>query len=276
MSICLAKTVARAAPLVVLTVWSSAAAAAGQTPPAGGNTRLEETYWRAIEVAGRTAPKQDPTREAYLQFQAGGRVSGSDGCNRITGSYQLNGDRVRFDRVGATRMACVESPGIEGPFQEALTKASRLTIAGDRLELLDAAGLRLAVFSAAPRAPGASPSSGLAGTSWQLVRFESSDDTTLTPDDGAKYTIEFAADGVLAARFDCNSGRGTWKSSGPSQIAFGPLTLTRKQCAPGSLHDQIVRQWGNIRSYVMRDGRLFLALLADGGIYEFAPIASRK
>jgi hypothetical protein len=32
-----------------------------------------------------------------------------------------------------------------------------------------------------------------------------------------------------------------------------------------------VRQWGNIRSYVMRDGHLFLAVKIDGGIYEFAP-----
>jgi hypothetical protein len=30
-------------------------------------------------------------------------------------------------------------------------------------------------------------------------------------------------------------------------------------------------QWGNIRSYVMRDGHLFLAVKIDGGIYEFAP-----
>ncbi len=42
-------------------------------------------------------------------------------------------------------------------------------------------------------------------------------------------------------------------------------------CPPGSLHDQIVKQWGNIRSYVMKDGHLFLSLMADGGIYEFEP-----
>jgi para-nitrobenzyl esterase len=53
------------------------------------------------------------------------------------------------------------------------------------------------------------------------------------------------------------------------------LQLTRAKCPPGSLHDQIVKQWGNIRSYVIRDGDLFLALMADGGIYEFEP-TSRK
>jgi para-nitrobenzyl esterase len=33
-----------------------------------------------------------------------------------------------------------------------------------------------------------------------------------------------------------------------------------------------VKQWATIRSYVIKDGHLFLALMADGGIYEFEPI----
>jgi uncharacterized lipoprotein YbaY len=64
---------------------------------------------------------------------------------------------------------------------------------------------------------------------------------------------------------------GTWKSSGSNQIRFGPLALTRTKCPAGSLHDHIVKQWRYIRSYVMKDGHLFLSLMADGGIYEFEP-----
>jgi hypothetical protein len=41
------------------------------------------------------------------------------------------------------------------------------------------------------------------------------------------------------------------------------------------LHDQIARQWSNIRSYMMKDGHLFLSLMADGGIYEFGPVATQ-
>jgi heat shock protein HslJ len=118
-------------------------------------------------------------------------------------------------------------------------------------------------------------SSDLTGTSWQLVNFRGSDGTTLTPDDRAKYSIDFATGGQLTARIDCNRGRGTWKSSGPNQIQFRPLGLTRANCPPGSLHDQIVKQWGNVRSFVMRDGHLFLSLMADGGIYEFEPVTKK-
>jgi para-nitrobenzyl esterase len=135
---------------------------------------------------------------------------------------------------------------------------------------------RIALPPAAVFAAASNPSaaSGLAGTSWQLVKFQGSDDTTLTPDDRGKYTIEFGPGGRLTARVDCNRGRGTWKSSGSNQIRLGPLALTRARCPAGSLHDQIVKQWGNIRSFVLKDGHLFLALMADGGIYEFEPLTT--
>lgn len=117
---------------------------------------------------------------------------------------------------------------------------------------------------------------GLGGTSWQLVRFQGSDDRVLTPDDSAKYTIAFGTDGSVNARVDCNRGRGTWKSSAPNQLQFGPLALTRAACPPGFLHDRIVKDWEFVRSYTLKDRHLFLALMADGGIYQFEPIGGSK
>jgi len=112
----------------------------------------------------------------------------------------------------------------------------------------------------------------LGGTSWQLVKFQGGDDRILVPDDRAKYTNAFGADGSVSARIDCNRGRGSWKSDGPGRLEFGPMALTRAMCPPGSLHDHIVRQWGYVRSYIIRDGRLYLSLMADGGIYEYERI----
>jgi para-nitrobenzyl esterase len=42
-------------------------------------------------------------------------------------------------------------------------------------------------------------------------------------------------------------------------------------CPVGSLHDDLVRQWPYVRSYVVKDGRLYLSLMADGGTIEFEP-----
>ena len=101
------------------------------------------------------------------------------------------------------------------------------------------------------------------------------DDKRVKPDDKSKYTLTFDATNV-SVRFDCNRGRGSWKSSGGGQLEFGPLALTRAMCPPGSLHDRLVKDWGYVRSYVLKDGHLFLALMADGGIYEFEPMPSKS
>lgn len=124
--------------------------------------------------------------------------------------------------------------------------------------------------------PAVQTNSDLGGTSWQLVKFQGGDDTTLLPDDKSKYTIAFEANGNLSARIDCNRGRGTWTSPEPHRLEFGPLALTRALCPPGSLHDRIVEHWPFVRTYTMKGGHLFLALMADGGIYEFEPIGPPK
>ena len=47
-------------------------------------------------------------------------------------------------------------------------------------------------------------------------------------------------------------------------------------CPEGSLHDQIAKQWTFVRSFVIKDGHLFQSLMADDGIYEFAPVTKKQ
>jgi para-nitrobenzyl esterase len=115
------------------------------------------------------------------------------------------------------------------------------------------------------------PAASLAGTSWQLVRFTGSDGSKLEPDDRTKYTLTFGPDGAVVARIDCNRGRGVWKTGAPGQLVLGPLALTRMMCPPDSMHDRVAADWDAVRSYTMKDGHLFLSLMADGGTYEYEP-----
>jgi heat shock protein HslJ len=248
---------------------AAAAALVGAVMLAGAQTSppLEGTYWRAIELAGKPTLSEESERQPHLVFQVSGRVSGADGCNAVTGTYQVNADTVSFGQLAGTQTACLNRSETERAFRDALRSAARLVITGNRLELFNAAGRRVAVFAGRDQA-GSGP---LAGTSWKLVRFQGGDDTTLTPDDRSKYTIAFGADGQVTARIDCNRGRGTWRPSGVSQVALGPLALTRARCPAGSMHDQIVKNWSSIRTYLLREGHLFLLLTADGGAYEFEP-----
>jgi para-nitrobenzyl esterase len=125
-------------------------------------------------------------------------------------------------------------------------------------------------FGCAQLSPRPAPDT-LAGTSWQLVKFQGGDGTVRAPDEKSKYTLAFGTDGSFNVRFDCNRGRGGWKSAGKGQLEFGAMALTRAMCPPGSLHDQLVKHWPYVRSYVIRGGHLRLSLMADGGIYEFEP-----
>ena len=126
---------------------------------------------------------------------------------------------------------------------------------------------------AAPQVAADLVASELGGTAWQLVKFDGGDGTILTPEDKAKYTFAFEADGRVSVCIDCNRGRGTWQSPGPKQLTFGPLALTRAMCPPGSLDQRIINDWELVRSYTIKEARLFLALMAEGGIHEFEPLA---
>jgi len=113
----------------------------------------------------------------------------------------------------------------------------------------------------------------LAGTSWRLAEIQSMDDAigTVRPDDPSRYTLAFAEDGTIAMRLDCNRGMGRWSAtptgSEGGQLRIGPLAATRALCPPPSLGERIARDMDYVRSYLVKDGRLHLSLMADGGIY---------
>lgn len=122
-----------------------------------------------------------------------------------------------------------------------------------------------------PQAP------ALAGTTWTLVAFESSDDAIgrTVPPQPERYRMSFLADGNLALQLDCNRARGRWEITAPSStggsLALQGGAMTRAMCQPGAWDTRIARDLSHIRSFTLRDGKLFLALEADGGIYEFSP-----
>ena len=126
-----------------------------------------------------------------------------------------------------------------------------------------------------------SSESPLAGTHWQLVQFESMDDATgiLAPEDPTQFTMTLAPDGSVSMQLGCNRANGTW-SAEPSAdgssggFTLGPLAMTRALCPPPNLDERIARDAEFVRSYLLRDGRLHLSLMADAGIYSWEPDAS--
>ena len=89
----------------------------------------------------RLAPNQ---REPHLVFHEDGRLAGSDGCNRIIGSYEEEGGTLAFSGLATTRKACPEGMEQASRFLEALEEVGRYRIIGRHMEMLDSKGtLRL-------------------------------------------------------------------------------------------------------------------------------------
>jgi len=247
-----------------------------QEQPKNSADGLAGTAWNAVELVGTPVPSQPGWENPpHLVFGTDGHLSGANGCNLLSGPYTVKGEAISFSNLAVTQMACVGiADETERRFQGALNGTAHWRIENGRLNFYGATGKPLAVFER--RSEKTSGGDVLQGTRWQLVKFQSMDDTTLKPDDPTRYTIEFQKDGHVVAQIDCNRGIGMWTATSSSQIELSPLALTRAQCPEGSMHDQIARQWPNITSFVIRDGHLFLALKIDSGIYEFAPLPAGK
>jgi putative lipoprotein len=69
--------------------------------PTRSDASLVNTYWKLLEVAGNAAVVGDngPEPHMILQVQEE-RLVGSSGCNRLVGTYQVNGDRLRLSPPG--------------------------------------------------------------------------------------------------------------------------------------------------------------------------------
>jgi heat shock protein HslJ len=81
--------------------------------------------------------------EITARFGDDGRVTGSGGCNRFFGPYEVDGGRLAIGPVASTRMACPEPEGVgeqEAAFFAALERVATWSIREDRLQLRDEDG----------------------------------------------------------------------------------------------------------------------------------------
>jgi uncharacterized lipoprotein YbaY/heat shock protein HslJ/uncharacterized lipoprotein NlpE involved in copper resistance len=110
---------------------------------------LENTYWKLTRLGDSAVTVASQQREPHLILNPKSRrVGGSGGCNRLTGSYELNGDTLTFGQMAGTMMACLQGMDTEKAFLQALGQVKKWKIAGQHLELFDAAGKLVARFEA--------------------------------------------------------------------------------------------------------------------------------
>jgi heat shock protein HslJ len=126
----------------------------GQTPlsyVAQRQTPLEGTAWvvDGIAIGDDAVSSTVGGSEAELTFDSG-RVSGSTGCNRLTGSYTVDVTEgpISFAQIATTKQLC--EPDVAAQEQAilaAIDAAASYSIEGSTMTLSDAAGSFLLSFA---------------------------------------------------------------------------------------------------------------------------------
>jgi heat shock protein HslJ len=228
---------------------------------------LANTSWQLVQIqnADGTSVRPDDPAKYTLEFDADGSLIARLSCNRGHGTWKSrSAGQLELGVMAVTMAACLP-PSLDTRMAKDLGAVHSYAIENGHLHLNLSTGgsYEFEPLSAA----------GLSNTSWQLLGIENADGTLVHPDDSAKYTLEFDADGSLIARLNCNRGHGTWKSASPGQIEFGVIAMTLAMCLPPSLDSRMAKDLAAVHSYAVENGHLHLNL-STGGFYEFEPLSA--
>jgi heat shock protein HslJ len=97
---------------------------------------LESTLWTLLEIDGKAIVPSGEATAPTLTFDGPeSRVSGSTGCNRLTGNYKSDEGMLHFTPLATTRMMCAHPAVDEQAFLAALASVTRYQIADGKLSL---------------------------------------------------------------------------------------------------------------------------------------------
>jgi heat shock protein HslJ len=244
-------------------------ASCAAVPPAGDAPSLDGTAWTLASLPG-TAPVAGATPTAEFQ---GGRIAGTDGCNRYTGSYEAIGGVLRVSRLASTMMACAPDVAAQAKaFTDALTAAGAFRVVDGRLELLAADGTVRAALAA--------QSLDLSGTSWRVTMLNNGRAAVVGVLDGTTVTLEFRADGKAGGSAGCNRWNAGFTAEGRT-LSFTRPMATRMACPepPGAMEqERNFLQALETVATVRREGDRLELRRADGAralTLERAPASAR-
>ena len=119
---------------------------------------LDARRWNLIEINGGGVESS----KAFVEFvSAEKRFAGNAGCNRMFGSVEMNGNDIKFSKIGTTKMFCSQEGvmKLESDFIKALENTTRFEQTGDTLNLYAGSNLALK-FSGAAKNTNSNSNSG--------------------------------------------------------------------------------------------------------------------
>ena len=188
-------------------------------------TQLAGTQW-VLDVSALGVGDADSV-SSWIAFERD-RVSGNDGCNMFSGSYQADGSKLMFGPLAGTQMAC-GSPAddVARAVTAALARVRTYELAADTLRMKDADGETVLTYAAG--------AAGVEG-SWTVLQVLY-DDAIRSVVADTDPTAVFSDDGTLSGNTGCNSFHGPYTLQG-KKLDIGPLSATKKACPTTEASEQ--------------------------------------
>ena len=122
---------------------------AGTCPARFAAAPLVNTVWTLARLGDRPVPPvTSPTRAMALSLrEESGTFAVSAGCNRFTGPYVLEGERLSMRGVGSLR-SCPTVTDVDLAFRSAIDRVRSFRVLGRSLDLYDADQQFVARFTA--------------------------------------------------------------------------------------------------------------------------------
>jgi heat shock protein HslJ len=243
--------------------WSTIAACAVMAGGCGDEEQTAGAPARQMQLAGTQwvldvsalGVSDAGSVSSWIAFERD-RVSGNDGCNTFSGSYQADGSTLTFGPLAGTRMAC-GSPADEvaRAVTTALGRVRTYEQAVDTLRMKDSRGETVLAYAAGAE--------GIEG-SWTVLSVLY-DDAIRSVVADTEPTAEFSADGTISGSTGCNDFHGPYDLQGKT-LDVGKLTATEKACPTKEASEQEAGYLSALESAarIERAGEQLTLLNAEG------------
>jgi len=98
---------------------------------------LRNTYWKLMQVDGRSVEITADQREPHIILDLREMsFKGYGGCNHLVGSFEIEGDTLRFGPIAGTKRYCVETMDLERAVIAMLGTVTNYRISDEDLYLI--------------------------------------------------------------------------------------------------------------------------------------------
>lgn len=241
--------------LVIVGACSSGAAPSPSPVGLDGHTYLSTKIAGAVLV---------PDTRVRLVF-AGGNLSASGGCNTMSGTYAIVGDRLTTNQMSMTEMACEDPRMAQDDWLAGFLGNVTYALAGDTLTLTSG-DITLTLLDSEV----ATPDKPIEGTRWILEGIIAGDTVSSVPN-GVTASIRIMA-GQVEVEAGCNTGGGSVQVTTDALI-FGGIGLTKRGCeaGPAAVESAVIAVLSGAVAYSINADVLNINAANAGLIFRAAP-----